>query len=444
MPAHDDINTMKQAKVVCLAVLCAAGWLLPAGDCWAGARHKVVERTDKPPVSFLPSALAREELDAPVLSGLDYTAIAPPGTRLRIIEDEPYIYVRGNAGDRLADNHAGLSRITLLGSTPSGGSYEAQVSLRVVPGISCSNELRLAFDTAANYAYSHTLVTAEQRGDTAYALNEVRSPLGLTNPADRDNQYREYLVYSAAIANPQDWHAAGEQPESIDANRRAAASADSPADESIPAESQQVIPATPYLFVQGQLKVLRRIARAHCLLTIDITAQDFPHSLTLTENLARCIINRIDPASDPPQRLDYLVYYPEYEPFIPYFEGETAHPAAADLAERPAEGCGEVIQPITGDVCPQCQGEEGWPAMPYSAEMTDAVPDGQELPICSKCLYAEDTPEQSSRTGERCKSCESGEDCAPCRERQAKCSPCRAGDACASKCSHRCKTCGGG
>ena len=411
---------MKLAKQVWYAVLFAAGILLIANDCQAAARHKVIEKRDKPPVSFVPSAMAREELDTPVLSGLDFTGIAPPETRLRIVEDEPYIYVRGNAGSRHGDHYFGLTRITLLGSSSSGGAYEAQVSLRVVPGKNSSNVLRLAFDTAVNYVYTHSLVTAEQRGETAYALNEVRSPLGLTDPDDKDNRYREYLAYSAAIANPQLWHAAGDTAQAA------------------PEQPEQ---PTPYLFVQGQLKALRRITGAHCLLTIDVTAQGFPHSLTLTENIARCIINRIDPAFSSYQRLDYLAYYPEYEPFMAYFEDELPQPAAADLAERPAEGCGKFLLPITGDVCPQCLDKPSWPAMPYVTGMDQAVTGGQPLPVCSKCLHAGIQNEQSAGI---CGQCPSGAASAcgeSCRRKQAKCSPCRSTRSCINDFRSRCTKC---
>ena len=142
----------------------------------------------------------------------------------------------------------------------------------------------------------------------------------------------------------------------------------------------------PYQYTAGELKVVRRITRAYTLLTIEFTSSNHPHALTMTENLARCIINRLDPEMPAKGRLGYLAYYPVYEPFIPYFEGEIPDNRVADLAERPGEGCGTDPAPITGDVCPQCGEGIHWAARPYADREFGSVLPKDAWPRCSHCL----------------------------------------------------------
>lgn len=353
---------------------------------YAGGRHQTIERNDKPAVSFVPAARAEASLQAPVLSGLDYTAVAPPGVRLRVVEDEPYIYLRGSSESRHARDFHGLSSIMLRSDRADGGWYEARINLRYMPGADRDNPLRLSFDTATNYAYTHSMLTGETRGEVAYALNEVRSPLGLTDAEDKDNRHREYLAYSAALINPLQFHKLPVYAPGADVppNISAMMGAEPPAvEEPLAARSE-----FPYQYVQGQLKVLRRIDGAHCLLTIDITASNHLHSLTLTENIARCVINRLEPNMKPKHRLPYLAYYPEYEPFVSYYDGEIPHPTVADLAEQPGEGCGLYAQPITGDVCLDCTAEPVWPARPYADYEYGWIFPAGDLPQCSHCLMS--------------------------------------------------------
>jgi hypothetical protein len=340
--------------------LVAFSCLLLTGTAAHGAERKQVTVIDKPQLSLMPSTTAPEILGAPVLSGLDYTAVAPPGTRLRVVETEPYIYLLGDACPNRETTRQGSSSITLKGTEPGSGTYTARINLRYVPGKKLCNPLRLSFDTAAYYAYTHTMLATEERDSAVYAVSELRTPLGLTDPGDSENRQREYLAYSAAVLSPALWTLAE-------------------TDESF----------TPYTFVRGQLKVLRRAGDAHCLVTLDFEAVDFAHSLTLTENLARCIINRLDPKMKPKHRLPYLAYYPEYEPFVPYFDGETPPTGTPDLAEQPGEGCGQDAQPITGDVCPECPGQERWPARPYAdGDYEYQLGAEGQLPYCSHCLLS--------------------------------------------------------
>jgi len=421
-----------------LRVLLAAGacWLLAGSDCLAAGRRKVVERTDLPPLAFRPAAAAPDLLSAPILSGLDYTAVAPPGTRLRVIEDEPYVYVFDATGARRLSGPAGASFIQLRGSQVSGGEYQANINLRYIPGKSSENVLKLAFDTAAHYTYLHTMAVDEQRGELAYALNEIRAPLGLTDPRDMDNQGCEYLAYSAAVVNPLSARllagqffsdppaaAAGElAPVEQLANQLGAAKGDGVQSEEPADDAAQL---TPYLSVTGQLKTLRRLRGGYCLLTVDFSAQDFSHSLTLTENIARCVINRLVAMDGNSSGLAYLAYYPEFEPFIAYFDGEVPDSAVADLAERPGEGCGAPLRPITGDVCPQCGGHGSAPAEPYSAAANAYATQYPAVAICSHCLFG-GFPAADAVGGIPCAGswpCTGSQSC--CESGQRKCGPTR-------------------
>ena len=362
-------------------------------------RQTVLERTDKPAVTFVPPANSLDTYDAPVLSGLDYTAVAPPGVRLRVVEDEPYIHLIGPTDSRHDGDFHSHTALTLRSDQPAGW-YEARVSLRVHPGKNPDNPLALSFDTAAYYAYTGNLLAPESRGETTYSLHEIRSPLGLTDIHDKDHHRREYLAYSATVVNPLNpvfFAESPNDPGSANGNTLSSAtgdlasaieaattSLDSSGNTEVAGPPSGVLP--PYQYTQGELKVMRRVTRAHVLLTIEFEATNHPHSLTMTENLARCIINRLEPDLPAKSRLGYLAYYPEYEPFVPYFEGEVPDERTADLAERPGEGCGADPKPITGDVCPQCGEGPHWPAQPYRDADYSCVLPAEAWPRCSHCL----------------------------------------------------------
>lgn len=381
--------------------------LVTGGVCQAAGRRIRVERTDKPPLAFVPAAQAPAGLDAPILSGLDYTAVAPPGARLRVVEDEPYIYLSGtSAGGRTVVAN-GTALITLHGTQETGGQFTARVSLRYLPGRGSDNVLQLSFDTAAHYAYTHAMVANEQRGALAYALNEVRSPLGLTDPRDKLNRNREYLVYSATLVNPQATEETGTW-------------------------------VTPYLAVDGQLKVLERTPDAHWLLTVDFSASSFAYSIALAENVARCVVNRLELLGGGDRRLAYLPYHPEYEPYIAYFEGEAPDPATADLLERPGEGCGAAPLPITGDVCPQCGVELSAPAQPYGENGPEFGEWEAAGAVCSHCLFG--AGEHPDAIGADLRGSPGGSQCgAPeCADGRSKCMPARC-SACGARACHGCR-----
>lgn len=341
------------ARRAVAAILLLGALYLPAT---ASGRRRTETRPAKPAVSFVPSSGAPEALDAPILSGLDFTAIAPPGERLRVVEDEPYILLQGYNKKGLLQLSQGMSKLTIHSNSLDGGRYEAKISLRYDPQKNDRNRLLLSFDTAAHYAYNSSLLFGESRGTTAYNLREIRSPLGLTDPRDKENLWREYLAYDAAVINPNSPVASGT--------------------------------ATPYQYISGELKVVRRVEARYYLLSINFEAEQYAQALTLTENIARCIINRMQPEQDPAYRLAYAAYYPEFELARPYYEGEQIDPRTADLAERPGEGCGIGAAPISGDVCPEC-GEGGpfWPAAPFGdTEYGSQLGTPDILPQCSHCL----------------------------------------------------------
>jgi hypothetical protein len=127
------------------------------------------------------------------------------------------------------------------------------------------------------------------------------------------------------------------------------------------------------------------------LLNIEFTAERYPHSLSLTENIARCVLNRVRAVDNSRERLSYLAYYPEFE--LPQLNAlwsdKNIDSRTADLAERPGEGVGFDAQPIQGDLCPDYLGEgPTWPAQPYSdwQYLRTLQQAGQPLPRCSHCL----------------------------------------------------------
>ena len=75
---------------------------------------------------------------------------------------------------------------------------------------------------------------------------------------------------------------------------------------------------SPYAAMRGELRLLRRAGKQYYLLTINFETSHFANGLTLTENVARCIVNRLLNASEveADNYLPDLAYYPEYEPFV--------------------------------------------------------------------------------------------------------------------------------
>jgi hypothetical protein len=324
---------MLYLAAVCACLLAWPGLYQPA--CAAG-RSRVERQPTTAPRVLVPAAAAPTVSLAAILSGLDYTALAPPGERLRVIEDEPYSYTIADLGPGKPQNAETVSALNLVSHRTDGGSYEARITIRFADAVSQQPALVESFDVAANSAYNQSLSMIEERGETAYSLHEVRSPLGLTNPRDKYNGHREYLAYTAAIINP------------------------------INIDTTEL--ATPYRFINGQMKFIRKTKHGLALVTIEFTAREYPHSLTLSENLARAVVNRLDDSLRFRERLQYLAYQPEFEPALPYFDGEPIDPRTADLAEQPGEGCGREALPITGDVCPACGADAAHGvASPHSA-----------------------------------------------------------------------------
>lgn len=343
------------------ALLFAALLLSPALPVWAAPRQRVELRPSAPPLALAPAAAAPAAMSAPVLSGLDYTAIAPPGVRLRVVEDEPYIYLLGGHAARLTP-FEGVTRITLRsdiapGEGRSAGFFEARVNLRGAFAPQPYMELLDAFDAAADSAYRRAMLTSERRGALVYELDEVRSPLGLSLAEDPLGAGREYLSYNAEVVNPDNPAAANE--------------------------------GTPYQFVNGELKAVRLARPGLYLLTVSFEAAQYPHALALVENIARCVLNRLDPRAKPQQRLSCLPYSPEYEVGVPE-AGESLDPRVADLAEQPGEGCGVGQLPVQGDRCPACQGAGPFaPAKPYAGgRYGQLVAERLARAICSHCLLA--------------------------------------------------------
>lgn len=345
-------------KLIPLALLSLA--LCGVSAAHAADRRRTETRSTLPRQLLLPAAQAPAALSAPILSGLDYSAVAPPGVRLRIVEDEPYIQSIAALGQARAQLGEGVTRLTLHAETPAIdsvplGSFEAQITLRLAGRPGSNGALAQSFDAAAHAAYRRSLLHPEQREAVVYGIHEVRSPLGLTNPKDKLNNWREYLAYSATVINPNS------------------------------EEGQARL--TPYQYIRGELRVLRLVDKRECLLSISIEAREFPQALTLTENTARCIINRLVAQRETKLRLDYLAYYPEAE-LAALSPDEVLDPRTADLAEQPGEGCGANPLPIQGDLCPDCAGEGPfWPARPYADNLYIHVLAAQVAQaVCSHCL----------------------------------------------------------
>ena len=324
----------------------------------ASKRSRTERITTAPALALVPAAAAPPGSSAQILSGLDFSAIAPLGERLRVIEDEPYIFA-------LADNSApkpslleAASALSLVSNREDGGTYEARLSVRIALAPPQQQTLLDSFDSAAHSDYRASLITDELREGTTYSLHEVRSPLGLTHPLDKASRHREYLAYTAALVNPIGIGIDG-------------------------------LPATPYRSVNGRLKYIRLLRDGLALVTVEFTAHEYPHSLTLTENLARAVANRLDPKMSIGERLEYMAYQPEFEPARPFFVGEPIDPRTADLAEQPGEGCGHEALPANGSLCPACiDGLLHSPATPHAATLLDVIGPPAYMPGGSQVIDA--------------------------------------------------------
>jgi hypothetical protein len=390
---------VRSIAIFCAIVLVLAVLLQPLGA-MADGRHRSEQRATMPQQLLLPAATAPSAQDAIVLSGLDYSAVAPPGVRLRVVEDEPYSFIMG-AGSSLLVPGTSLTMLTLRADNPAldgvpMGFYEAHISLLMPEAGRVFGSLAQSFDTAAHSAYRHAMLRQDERDAVVYGIDEVRSPLGLVNASDKLNRGREFLAYSAVAINPN--------------------------------SEEGAVRRTPYQYIRGELRVLRRLNQREGMLCIRIEAQEFPQALPLTENLARCIINRLTNPKKTDQRLDYLVYYPESER-AQVGENEVLDPRTADLAERPGEGCGLAPLPIQGDLCPQCQGDGPFaPARPYlDPGAFPALAHELMQAVCSHCLMGPDsvaggedsTPLRSNEPDKHA----SKDDATPCQRNCAERSP---------------------
>lgn len=300
--------------------------------------------------------------------------MAPPGHLLRVVEDEPYIYAAGDSSRRSSRVDRAVSSLRLIGVLDDGGRYEARILLRQA-GPSTSDQLLESFDQAAHSAYKHAAIQVETREHGLYRLSEVRSPLGLLG-AERGRQavQREFLAYDAEVVNP------------------------------LAAEDFANL-STPYRTLNGQLQVAWQSSAARqptFLLSIGFAAQNYPHSLTLSENIARCVLNRCHESLSQERRLNYLAYHPEFE--LPglnlLWAGKNIDVQTADLAEQPGEGAGIDPLAIQGDLCPEgLGGGPFWPAQPYqdAAHITKLQTADGSLPLCSHCLLSGTLTEQQHR-----------------------------------------------
>lgn len=346
--------------LVLLAVCCVLAHPLPAS---AKPRAKAVSPPQQT-IRLLPGAEAPKLLNGPILTGLDYSAVAPPGVMLRVVEDEPYIYAQGDSARAAQRFNSGFSAIKLISVLPDGGRYEARILLRNAQG-ETAPQLFESFDQAAHSAYVRAGIAQERRELDSYWLSEVRSPLGLIAAGRPGAIQREFLAYEADIVNPL-------------------------------SAADFANLTTPYRAVTGQLQAAWEGAGRRAgaiLLCVEFTAESFPHSLTLTENIARCVLNRTRDSLGTRERLNYLAYHPEFE--LPglneLWYGQSIDSRTADLAERPGEGVGIDPQPIQGDLCPHFLGEgPAWPAQPYldREHLRKLVQAGQPLPFCSHCLMS--------------------------------------------------------
>jgi hypothetical protein len=226
----------------------------------SAASARVEERRALQPLHELPAAVATWPQSAPLLSSLEYSAIAPPGAGLYPIEDEPYLQLQGSYHKGLAYPGHALTSIHLVSHIEGGGSYEAVVSLRGNPQKGDANPLRYSFDLSAASMVRRAQLFPEQRLADNYLLTELRSPLGLTDPRDKENRGREYLGYQAELINPLTLP--------------------------LPPGSAQ------YTRLAGELRLVRVVKGVHYLLTVEFNAVDYPWALNLTRNIAGLVLEQ--------------------------------------------------------------------------------------------------------------------------------------------------------
>lgn len=325
---------------------------LSAAPLSSWARTIVVERPLVLDPDLLPAAAAPAGLEAPVLGSLNYSGAAPPDVRLRVVEDEPYSYLTGLRCDRRLASREGFSAIELRGLLAAGEAYRARISLEWEPRKSKQLHVLRRFDLAAQSAYLTSAVQSEQREKGLYAVHEVRSPLGIAEDVRGRLADREYLSYTAAVSNPL----------SVDYSA-----------------------ATPYNYASGKLMAVIETRDAYWLIAVEFEARRFPHSLRLTENLARlvaCQLLSLHQRSGP----EILAYPPEYELPQGGLQEHPVDPATADLAEQPADECGlPSLQP--GGYLPPCPAGNAGPARPYGGHFSRCIEQAAEACTCS-CDYA--------------------------------------------------------
>lgn len=265
---------------------------------------RVEERRALQQIHELPAAVASWPQNAPVLSSLEYSAIAPPGAGLYPIEDEPYLQLQGSYHKGLPYPGHALTSIRLVSHIALGGSYEAVVSLRGNPEKGDANPLRYSFDLSAASMVRRAQLYPEVRLADNYLLTELRSPLGLTDPRDKENRGREYLGYEAELINPLTMP--------------------------LPVGSPQ------YTRLAGELRLVRVIDGVHYLLTVEFRAQDYPWALSLTRNIAGLVLEQYylcEAGSCLPQP---LVYGPEwYWPTAEETQLGLLDARSADMLEQP-------------------------------------------------------------------------------------------------------------
>ena len=287
---------------LCASLLLLLSCLLPG---LASAR--VEERSSLPSIHELPASTAHWPQESPILSGIEWTAISPPGTVLLPIEDEPYIQNQGGWHKGLPWIDQGLSSIRLVSHMPDGGFYNAVASLRMDPQKGDANRLRHSFDNAAHSMVRLAQVAREERTQLGYRVTEMRSPLGLADPRDKENCAREYIAYQAELVNP----LARPRPEG------------------------EVL----YSIVNGELRVLRIVDGRHYLLTVEFDSQDYPWAINTTCNIARLVLERFadcDEGMCIPGMLDYETEW--YWPVVEEAQLAQADEAVADLLEQPDSG----------------------------------------------------------------------------------------------------------
>ncbi|MCB1216824.1 hypothetical protein KDL44_05490 [bacterium] len=320
----------------CLLLLTCL-WL----PCLAHAR--VEERRSLPDLHELPASTMRWPQQSPVLSGLEWSSIAPPGMLLMPVEDEPYIYNQGSWYKGLPYPGHGLSSIQLISHDPPLGAYQAVASLRMSPVKGDANPLRLSFDDSFQHMARAAQIASELRTDNGYSVTELRSPLGLTDPRDKENCGREYLGYVAELPSPL-MHPRGED-------------------------------QAMYSSLRGELRVLRIVDGAHYLLTVEFAARDYPYAIALTHNIA-CLVLEQFACCEPEMCVpDYAQYETEwYWPVADSALLGQLNEGVADLVEQPDSGLHPSHMPELLEQ-PKARHDLHLPEMPSAPR--HSLPDGE-------------------------------------------------------------------